>query len=144
MTKTLRHILLILILPAFAGCGIWQLADNQEVSLYCDNFLIYDMCVQDLDRDGVAEFVYFQDSNEVFLYREGAQEEVPVGLTVHRCAQLMDESLVATSSRVFFVNEDTSYLVVQDIKGAMMIKYIAYMPQVTACNLEGEQGIAGA
>lgn len=144
MMNIIRYLLLILLIPAFTGCGIWQLGDNPEVSLYCDNFLVYDMCVQDLNRDGVVEFVYFEESNEVFLYREGAQDAIPAELTVHRCAQAMDEGLVATSSRVFFVNESTSYLMVQDIKGAMMIKYIAYMPQVTACNMQAEQDLAGA
>ncbi|MEC8950065.1 MAG: hypothetical protein VYC30_03695, partial [Pseudomonadota bacterium] len=55
------------------------------------------------------------------------------------CAQLMDEELIATTSRVFYVNEETTYLERQDIRGAMMLKYISYMPRVVTCNLQNEQ-----
>ena len=51
----------------------------------------------------------------------------------------MDEELIATTSRVFYVNEETTYLERQDIRGAMMLKYISYMPRVVTCNLQNAQ-----
>ena len=51
----------------------------------------------------------------------------------------MNESLVATTNQVFGVTYDFSYLEKQDIRGAMMIKYLAYLTENTACNLQAEQ-----
>ena len=51
----------------------------------------------------------------------------------------MDEALVATTNRVFEVTDETSYLEKQDIRGAMMIRYFAHLPEITACNLRAEQ-----
>jgi len=95
------------------------------------------MCAQDLDGDGVVEYVYFSDSLDVFMFRDGADQNIPSPHAMHKCAMPMDDDLVATTSRVFNVTDETSYLEKQDIRGAMMIKYIAYMPEVTACNLRG-------
>jgi hypothetical protein len=106
---------------------------------YCDNFLIYDMCARDLNRDGEVDLVYFTDTMDIFMYREGANRRIPADLTMHRCARLMDEDLVATTSRLFFIGDTTTFLEKQDIRGAMMIKYIAYMPEVTACQMRSEQ-----
>ncbi len=107
-------------------------------SLYCGGFLIYDMCTQDIDHDGVVEFVYFQDSNEVFLYREGVEAQRPPQLAMHECAQVMDERLVNNASKTFYITEDTSLLEITDIKGALLVSYISYLPAVTACNAELE------
>ena len=103
------------------------------------NFLIYDMCARDTNRDGVVDYVYFTDTDEIFMFREGADRRFPEDLLVHECAQMMDEDLVATTSRLLFIDEETGYLERQDIRGAMMIKYIAYMPEVTACNMRNEE-----
>ncbi len=122
------------------ACGNLDTAGLRPVtSNYCDNFLIYDMCARDSNRDGVVDYVYFTDSNEIFMYREGADRRFPADLLVHECAQMMDEDLVATTSRLFYIDEETGYLEKQDIRGSMMIKYIAYMPDVTACNMSNEQ-----
>tara|TARA_B100000427_G_scaffold304093_1_gene289077 strand:- start:426 stop:731 length:306 start_codon:yes stop_codon:yes gene_type:complete len=97
------------------------------------------MCAEDLDNDGIVEHVYFADTLEVFLFRQGAKDGIPDRLDKHRCIRAMDESLVATTNRVFGITDDTSYLEKQDIRGAMMIKYFAYLPEITACNLRAEQ-----
>ena len=127
---------------------ILSLVDCQSIGLvsttltnnvYCDNFLIYEMCAADMDNDGVVEHVYFADTLEVFLYRKGTKESIPDRLDMHRCIRAMDEGLVATTNRVFGVTDDTAYQEKQDIRGAMMIKYFAYLPEITACNLRAEQ-----
>jgi len=56
----------------------------------------------------------------------------------------MDEDIVATTNRVLYVDESTPFLEKQDIKGAMMVKYVANMPEVTACNLRADQSEAAA
>ena len=109
---------------------------------YCDNFLIYDMCARDTNRDGVVEVVYFTDTREVFMYHPESEGNYPSDLGLHRCAMPMDEEVVATTNRVFYVDDSTTFLEKQDIKGAMMLKYVAFMPEVTACNLRAEQEAA--
>lgn len=121
------------------SCGSLPDGERPSNALYCDKYLMYDMCARDQNRDGIVDFVYFTDSEEIFMFREGVQERYRGNMAVHRCAQVMDDNLVATTSRVFYVDDDTSFLEKQDIKGAMMIKYIAYMPEVTACNMRHDQ-----
>ena len=111
-------------------------------SLYCDNFMIYEMCARDTDRDGIVEYVYFDDSKEIFMYRDALPRRLPRDIGVHRCARAMDESLVATTSRMFHIDEDTSLLEKTDIRGSLMIKYIAWMPEVTACNMRADTELA--
>lgn len=125
-----------------AGCVSSNPAGRPVNSLYCDNFLIYEMCARDTNRDGVVDFTYFQGSKEIFMYRDRLPRRIPAGLGVHRCVRQMDESLVTTTSRVFYVDESTSLLEKTDIRGQMMIKYIAAMPEVTACNLRAEEAAA--
>lgn len=132
-------ILFSLILCGLAACGSTAIDGQRPVSAqYCDNFMIYDMCARDTNRDGEVDYVYFTDTNEVFMYRQGLRR-MPRDLGRHRCALEMDPELVATTSRLFYIDDDTSFLEKQDIRGSMMIKYIAYMPRVTACNMRAEQ-----
>lgn len=140
---TIRLLLVTITLLSFNACSVTGFGGSLS-DVYCDNFLIYDMCAQDLNGDGVVEYVYFADTLEVFMFRDGANENVPAPHGMHRCAMPMDEDLVATTSRVFQVTDETSYLEKQDIRGAMMIKYIAYMPRVTTCTLRAEQSAEGA
>jgi hypothetical protein len=51
----------------------------------------------------------------------------------------MDEDVVATTSRVFFVDEETTLLEKTDIRGSLMLKYMAALPEITACNLRREK-----
>ncbi len=140
--KTLSSSLTLALVFSVNACSLNGFAERPDASLYCDKFLICDLCAQDLNRDGVVEYVYFPDSLDVFMYREGAESNIPRNLAMHRCALLMDEDLVATTSRVFYMDEATTFLEKQDIRGAMMIKYIAYIPEVAACNLRAEQAVA--
>lgn len=135
--KSIRPALLIICLSILYSCASSDVLRPQN-NLYCDRFLIYDMCSRDIDEDGVLEFVYFEDDMQIFMYREGAQPMFPDEMPVHVCAQPMDEELVATTSRVFYVNDETGIIEKTDIKGAMMLKYIAYLPRVASCQMEAE------
>ena len=139
MNTLSSRILTLVLLGLVSACRYTYDGERPSNALYCDNFLVYDMCASDTNRDGVVDLVYFTDSNEVFMYREGADRRIPRHLSRHRCAQLMDEDLVATTSRLFFINDETSMMERTDIRGAMLIKYIAYMPEVSACNRRFEE-----
>ena len=125
-----------------AACGSLVGSLGPLNAEYCDNFLIYDMCARDTNRDGVVEVVYFTDTREVFMYHPESEGNYPSDLGLHRCAMPMDEEVVATTNRVFYVDDSTTFLEKQDIKGAMMLKYMAFMPEVMACNLRAEQEAA--
>ena len=125
-----------------AACGSLVGSLRPLNAEYCDNFLIYDMCARDTNRDGVVEVVYFTDTREVFMYHPEFEGNYPSDLGLHRCAMPMDEEVVATTNRVFYLDDSTTFLEKQDIKGAMMIKYVAFLPEVTACNLRAEQEAA--
>ncbi|MCH2356407.1 MAG: hypothetical protein MK319_07030 [Pseudomonadales bacterium] len=60
-------------------------------------------------------------------------------MKIHQCAEVMDPELLATTNRVFFVDDETSYLERQDIRGGMMIRYITKLPWVAACNMRADQ-----
>lgn len=127
-----------------AACGSLPDGARPVNAQYCDNFLIYDMCARDVNRDGVVDVVYFTDTEEVFMYHPDTEGDFPNDLGVHRCAMPMDEDIVTTTNRVFYVDESTPFLEKQDIKGAMMVKYVANLPEVTACNLRADQAEAAA
>jgi len=125
-----------------AACGSLPEGLQPVNSEYCDNFLVYDMCARDTSGNGIVDVVYFTDSLEVFMFSPGADEDIPEDLGVHRCAMPMDDELIATTSRLFFIDEDTSFLEKQDIRGSMLLKYVAYMPEVSACNLRADRAEA--
>ena len=125
-----------------AACSTFVPGEHPVSTLYCDNYLIYDMCATDLNRDGQVDLVYFTDTMDVFMYRDNEVERIPGHLGLHRCAMQMDEDLVATTSKLFYITEQTTALEKNDIKGAMLLKYMTYMPTVTECNLRAQQ--AGA
>lgn len=136
----LRLFPLPLLFALLSACGSVDIAAKHPFSsIYCDDFMIYDICARDSNRDGVVDFVYFADTNDIFMYREGAESRFPDEHGVHRCARAMDENLVTTTSRLFYIDDETTYLEKQDIRGAMMIRYIAQMPEVTACNMRAEE-----
>ena len=130
-----------MLLTLLAACSSSLDMDSPVVDLYCDNFLIYDMCAQDLNRDGEVELVYFTDTREVFLYRDGALPRIPDELSMHRCAQMMDNAIITNTSRLFYISEETSYLERTNIRSDMMFSYISYIPRVAGCN-ENDQAAA--
>jgi len=130
---------LFVYIALMTACGSFVNSPRPLNAEYCDNFLIYDMCARDTNHDGVVEVVYFTDTKEVFMYHPESKGNYPSDLGLHRCATMMDEELVATTNRVFYVDDSTPFLERQDIKGAMMLKYVANMPEITACNLRAEQ-----
>lgn len=140
--SNIRALLLLSCCLLFVGCSGMSLADRPANDLYCDNFLVYEMCARDSNGDGVVDYTYFEESKEIFMYRDRLPRRIPAGLGVHRCVMPMEEDLVETTSRVFYIDENSSLLDKTDIRGAMMIKYIAKLPEVTACNMRAEEALA--
>jgi hypothetical protein len=53
----------------------------------------------------------------------------------------MEEDLIATTSRVFYIDDSSSLLEKTDIRGAMMLKYMVKLPEVTACNMRADEAL---
>ena len=49
--------------------------------------------------------------------------------------QFMDAELVATTSRMLLVDEETPLLERTDIRGALLLRYMGLMPVITECQL---------
>lgn len=126
-------------LVLLASCQTIPRGERPTNDLYCDNFMVYGMCARDMNGDGVVEFVYFEKSKQAFMYRPDAEKLLPKDLEMHPCATPMDEDVVKTTSRVFFVDDETTLLEKTDIRGSLMLKYMAALPEITACNLRREQ-----
>ena len=141
-SKSILRVTLSLGLVSYlVACNSIKLLSTSPINnVYCDNFLIYEMCAEDTDNDGIVEHVYFADTSEVFLYRQGAKGSIPDRLDMHRCVRAMDEELVSTTNRVFGVTDDTTFLEKQDIRGAMMIKYFAYFQKLQLATSELSRG----
>ena len=142
LSSSNRAIALLIGSLLIASCSGANLGDRPVNDLYCDNFVLYEMCARDSNRDGIVDYTYFQESKEIFMYRSRLPRRIPAGFGVHRCAMPMEEDLVVTTSRVFYIDETSSLLEKTDIRGAMMLKYMAKLPEVTACNMRADQALA--
>jgi hypothetical protein len=136
VNKTLA---LVLLLGLLSSCQYSLDGRSLTNNLYCDNFLLYKMCASDPNRDGVVDFVYFEKTDAVFMYTDAGLARKPDELPMHRCAEKMEDDLVAITSRLFYVDDTTPVLEKSDIRGAMTIRYMAKLPEITACNLRADQ-----
>lgn len=136
MIKVFMLALLPLIL---IGCRTSLVGKGLTSNLYCDNVLVYHVCASDPNNDGVVDYVYFSANEEVFMFSEGGLKFKPEDQPTHRCIKQMEDDLVVTTSRLFYLDENSTTLEKTDIRGSMMIKYLAYLPEITACNLRAEK-----
>ena len=126
------------IIAFLSGCVSHQASDAklaiQPNSEYCDSYLSYPMCAKDVDGNGEVDFMYFNDSMEIFMVMAdylGAEFE---GLTYHECTQEMDESLQRISSELLYITEDTSSLERSAIQARLMLNYSRYIAKVSSCH----------
>jgi hypothetical protein len=141
MNNSVSSKLLFLALLPFIliGCRTSLVDKGLTSNLYCDNVLVYHVCASDPNSDGIVDYVYFSANDEVFMFSEGGLKFKPEDQPTHRCVKQMEDDLVATTSRLFYLNENSTALEKTDIRGSMMIKYLAYLPEITACNLRAEK-----
>ena len=64
-----RRLILLALGLLVASCVSYPSGEKPTNSLYCDNFMVYEMCVTDLNGDGEIEFVYF-DLGKVLVHFE--------------------------------------------------------------------------
>jgi len=125
---------LILSALLLCSCGTTPVANPNLSSLFCDRYLIYPMCTQDVTGNGRADFVYFEDSQEIFLFNRKLVRQVPSHLTMHECAQTMDRKLIDATSLLLTVNDETGFFRRAEIKNGIFFHYMRYLPRVARCN----------
>ena len=96
----------------------------------CGSFFVYEMCLRDTLGDRRVDYLFFADTEEIFMYRPGA--DLPKEMPVHRCAVPMRESVVTHSSTLLY-GEDLSLLQEMDVKRKLLLSYMAARDGVDAC-----------
>lgn len=105
-------------------------------NVQCMRYFIYEICVRDFDADKQVDFVYFNDTQETFLYRSDIEPSKLVGLgfPMHRCVQLLNDETQQAANDLLLVSKEDSYQEKSRIKKAMVDSYASYAPTVKACN----------
>ena len=126
------HLALILLLT---GCASAPEVKPERTAAYlvCDSYIIFDMCVQDLAGDGAVDMVYFSDSNEIFMYREGMRNEVAEVMPLHRCAVPLDQGMQKTTDRILH-RKNMQLKEELAIAKELIVNYAAAKPEIDACN----------
>ncbi len=133
----MRHVIYLVCVLTLIGCS--STPDTPPVPaqsrVVCDSYVIFEMCVRDLRGDGTVDMVYFSDTNEIFMYREGQQEAVAGVMPFHRCAVPLNPGMQQTTNRI--LNRSNLTLSEElDITRELITNYVAAMPEINACNAQ--------
>lgn len=132
-----RHLWSILAVIALAGCSSApQQAESTDPIVrdtYCDSYLVYDMCVQDVDEDGIADLMYFKDTQEVFMVTSQQLQSPTRDFSLHRCVQEMDAATQAASTRLLTIDEHTGMMRKTQLKSKLMLVYMHYYNDIQSC-----------
>lgn len=134
----LARMTLISISLWLAACATPPQTDRPQAALYCDTYLIYEMCVKDVNRDGVADLMYFDDTREIFMISHDDKGYREAGLSDHRCQQPMGQQMQAVSSRLLRITESTGFLQRMHIQNRLMMAYASYLPAINQCMGQGD------
>lgn len=138
--------LVVLVAAWLSGCStapVSQAPTTAHRSTYCDSYLMYDMCVQDVDANGVADLMYFEDTLEVFMVSADFRNTLPNSLSLHRCVQAMDSPLQKTSSQLLAMNADSGVLQKTRLKSQLMLEYMRYYTAINSCMNDQIAGHSG-
>jgi hypothetical protein len=134
-----RHLIVLFCLVGLAACSSTPETTQEAArrALVCDSYVIFDMCVKDLGEDGVVDMVYFSDTDEIFMYREGEREAVVAVMPLHRCAVPLNPGMQRVTNRI--LHRDNITLSEElDITRQLIANYVAAMPEINACNARYE------
>jgi len=114
-----------------AGCASAPVKEDVG-KLTCESFLIYDLCIRDLTGDGLVDYMYFDDTKEIFLYREGNKMQVAKEMALHRCAMPMTESTLRQSTKLLY-EENLSLMSEMVLKGKLVGNYLQAKAKIDDC-----------
>jgi len=133
MENLLRVIALGLLL-GLVGCGSNTLKQATG-KLACESFFIYDLCIHDLTGDGLVDYMYFDDTKEIFMFRPGYEDQVAAVMAMHRCAMPMTEPALRNSSELLYM-EDRGLGSAMVLKGKLVSNYMQVKGQIDDCFYE--------
>ena len=126
------HLALLLLLT---GCASAPEVKPERTTAYlvCDSYIIFDMCVRDLAGDGAVDMIYFSDTNEIFMYREGMRRAVAEVMPLHRCAVPLNEGMQKTTDRIL-QRKNMQLREELIIAKELIVNYAAAKSEIDACN----------
>ncbi|EED33538.1 hypothetical protein NOR53_717 [gamma proteobacterium NOR5-3] len=110
---------------------------------HCESFFIYVLCISDLDADGQVDYMYFDDTREIFMYADSMLSRLKTVLPLHACAIPMSASTRDYSSQLLY-SDDLSLSARLAVKAKLAVSYRAAQPAVDACNASLNPGAAPA
>ncbi|WOJ94644.1 hypothetical protein R0135_05630 [Congregibacter variabilis] len=99
---------------------------------HCESFFIYVLCISDLDADGRVDYMYFDDTREIFMYADNMLNQLNKVLPLHACAVPMSDSTREYSSQLVY-SDDLSLSARLAVKARLAVSYRAAQPAVDAC-----------
>lgn len=129
----------LVLLMVVAGLTACSTAPSKPLAVsalnqhFCDSYLMYQMCADDLNADGEADVLYFEDSGQVFMLNPNTPKELLQAHTMHECMQIMDSDMLAASSALHRVNDQMGALQRSKIKARLMLSYTRYMSRINEC-----------
>lgn len=129
---------IVLTIASISGCSSNQVMFDSALNTkeYCDRYFAYQMCAKDFTGNGVVDGMYFEDSRDIFMYREESKELLQEFHNFHICAQAMDEKLTEASSALLEIDEDTSLIKRSELKSSIFLNYMRYASAINQCNSE--------
>ncbi|MEM1188257.1 MAG: hypothetical protein AAGI72_07010 [Pseudomonadota bacterium] len=122
----------MLALAVITGCATRP--DSTLVGSHrCESFLIYEVCVADVDENGSVDFIYFGDDLQVFMYHDAQERALRAVQPFHECAVTMSADTRDLSSELLY-GEGLTLSQRLSIKGRLIGSYRAARPAVSACN----------
>ena len=111
-----------------------RLVRNELISsLYCDQFMIYTMCAEDLTGSGEVDLFFFEDDDQIFFYREGSLQNAMSTHLFHPCMQKMHDDLVVVGSKLLSLKKKGALLERMSLQTKLMSFYIRYLPVISSC-----------
>ncbi len=110
---------------------------NPVSSLYCDGFMIYTMCAEDVTGDGVVDLFFFEDDDQIFFYREDSLMKIVDKHLFHPCMEKMNSDLLKVGSQLFFIQNSDDLVQRMSLKTRLMAIYISYLPAIHSCQSVG-------
>ena len=130
----MKYLAFSLICLLLSACSSAPEKKPTVVAEYCDSYFIYTMCIKDLNADGKADLMYFNDSDEIFMVVPEFLNTPVAGLVPHPCVQIMDEGLRKTSTDVLAAQVESTVLERAQIKSKLILHYTRYLPKISRCH----------
>ena len=124
---------IFLLALCLAGCVSTSDLERPPGEQRCESFFIYILCVNDFDRDGLVDFMYFDDTRDIFMYEPSMLEVVSSVMPLHPCAIPMSASTREASSQLLY-DDELGMAGRLALKGKLISNYRSAQPAVDACH----------